>query len=384
MAAYSWDELAGLTLRRQFPAVRGTGRAAIVETMRRIGPIQSQVARSTFVSLAARLPGVRYADIVDAHESFDLVRGSSLRGTVHTCARDHHGVVDAVTRRAMAVSWRRALRLQQVEVADVQDAIEAYATGEWRSPEQLRAHLVSWLNVHESPAAIEAAGAAGQGRAMAHVHSAMIRRPADGTAWERQTAPVYRSACDVLGVEKSDWLADPGAALAELVRVHLTSYGPANRRDIAWWSGSGLRQVDAALATLGDELTQRPGPDGQTYYDLASLRADIYDPGVRLLAEFDATVVGYDPKTRDRFFDSDHLEHFWVATNGAFTAVLLVDGRLAGSWNLAGSGEQRRIELRMFPDKSLVSAAALTPSVEAVDKALGVRISDVEITRIHG
>jgi hypothetical protein len=29
--------------------------------------------------------------------------------------------------------------------------------------------------------------------------------------------------------------------------------------------GEGLRNVDAALATLADELTQRAGPDGQTY-----------------------------------------------------------------------------------------------------------------------
>ena len=43
------------------------------------------------------------------------------------------------------------------------------------------------------------------------------------------------------------------AAMAAVVLLHVRSHGPASRHDIAWWSGVGLREIDAALAQ-GKEL----------------------------------------------------------------------------------------------------------------------------------
>jgi hypothetical protein len=381
MAAYTWDELAGLTLRRQFPAVRGTGRKAVVETLRRVGPVQSQVARSPFVTVSSRLPGARYADIVAAHEAYDVVRGSSLRGTVHTCVREQHPLLDTVARRTLHKFWVRGLRLTRVEADDVRQAMEDFATGAWRTPDELRDHLVGWLAEHETDDAVQAATTDGQARSTAHIHSAMIRRPLSGTGWERQSTPGYRVAADALAVPRSAWLDDPDGALVALVRVHLSSYGPANRRDIAWWSGEGLRNVDQALATLADELTERPGPDGQTYYDLADVRARRHDPGVRLLPEFDALVVGYDPKSRDRFVDASHLPYFWLASNGMFSSVVLKDARLVGSWRFTGPEGRRRVEVRSFPGEPSVSAAELGPQVAALETALAITVADVSVAR---
>lgn len=383
--AYTWEQLARLTLRRQFPAGgRAKSPSAVAELVARIGPIQSQVARSPFVAVAARRQGLRYADIVAAYEAYDIVRGSNLRGTVHTCSRRQHAPLDSVTRRSLATNWRRALRLERLQVADVQAAMERYATGEWRTPEQLRGHLVDWISSHEAPAAVAAASTPGVGRAMAHLHSAMIRRPLDGAAWERQGTPGYRVATDVLGEPRSPLVDDPDAALVELTRLHLASYGPANRRDIAWWSGSGLRHVDAALSALGGELTARPGPDGQTYYDLEAITARQHDPGVRLLPEFDATIVGYDPKTRDRFVDPAHLPHFWLASNGMFTSVVLKDARLVASWRFAGPEGKRRIEVRTFPGAVAVTDSELAGSIAAVEIALDLTVVDVDVAPVEG
>jgi len=63
LSPYTWEQLARATLRRQFPAIRGRGRADVVELVRRVGPIQSQVVRSPFVAESARLPGASYGDI---------------------------------------------------------------------------------------------------------------------------------------------------------------------------------------------------------------------------------------------------------------------------------------------------------------------------------
>ena len=44
------------------PEVEGRDAAAVAEAVRRVGPIQSQTARSPFLGLAARLPGVTHGD----------------------------------------------------------------------------------------------------------------------------------------------------------------------------------------------------------------------------------------------------------------------------------------------------------------------------------
>ncbi|MEP6665130.1 MAG: crosslink repair DNA glycosylase YcaQ family protein [Nocardioidaceae bacterium] len=381
MKPYTWEGLASSTLRRQFPRIRGRGTAAVVELVRRVGPIQSQVARSPFVTVSSRLPGATYDAITAAYESFDVVRGSNVRGTVHTCVREHHPLLDTITRRSQAMGWRRNLKLEKNTVADVQAGIEDFATGEWRTPDELRAHLVSWLESRDGPDVAELARTTGIGRAFAHVHSAMIRRPMGDGGWDRQSAPVYRVAAAVLGVARSPWLADPDAALVALTRQHLTAYGPANRRDIAWWSGEGLRNVDAALATLADELTGRPGPDGQIYYDLLDApKGGGADVGVRLVAEFDALVVAYDPKTRDRFLDPDHLPHVWLQQNGTFSSAVLSEGRLSGSWKFDGTVGERRIEVRMFPGRRRLQESDLADQVNALEKALAIDVSDVTVT----
>lgn len=378
--AYTWEQLAQTTLRRQFPNIRGRGPAAVTELIRRIGPVQSQVARSPYVSVAARLSGATYDDINAAHEAYDVVRGSNLRGTVHTCVREQHPLLDAVTRRASANSWRRGLRLDRVSVEECRAEMARFASGRWRTPAELREHLSQWLERVESAESVEASRTSGMGRSMAHGHSALIRRPMRG-GWDRQTPPGYRLAADVLGAEPSPWLLDPDSAMVELTRLHLASYGPANRRDIAWWSGEGLRNVDAALTRLAGELTERPGPDGATYYDLveAPSRGD-RDAGLRLLPEFDAVVVGYDPKTRDRFFDAAHLGYFWVSSNGMFTSVLLADGRLTGSWRFVGSDDERQLHVRMFPGAPTVSESDLADQVEALQAALAMTVTEVQIT----
>jgi hypothetical protein len=376
--AYTWEVLARATARRQFPRIRGRDAAAIVELVERVGPIQSQVARSPFITVSSRLPGATHAAVTDAYESLAIVRGSTLRGTVHTSTQSQHRMLDGVTRRAMQKGWRTHLKLARTSVADDQAGIEEFARDEWRTPEELRAHLVAWLREHEGDAAADVAAATGVGRAFAHVHSGLIRRPLGDGAWDRQGAPGYRTAAALTGWSGGGLDAD--LTLVAVTRQHLSSFGPANRRDVAWWTGERLTAVDAALTALADELTARPGPDGQTYYDLADLAAGgDADPGVRLLPEYDAAVVGYDPKSRDRFLDPEHLPRIWASANGMFSASVLVDARLAAAWKLVTEKSRRRIQVETFPGRRRLTEADLAGQVAALETALAVEIDDVAI-----
>ena len=371
MTSQDWEELRALSLARQFPEVAGGDAAAAVETIRRIGPIQSQTARSPYVALGARLAGVTHAAVTEAYESHAIVRGSSIRGTVHTSTSEHHALLDAATRVGQRAIWVRHLQLQHTEVDDVWRATERFADDDWRSPDELLEHLRGWMREHDetTPEAIDR----GLHRYLTFGHGGLLRRPLKGP-WSGQGAPGYRTATAVLPGRTV-----PDDPLVEAVRLHVASYGPASRRDVAWWSGLGLRQVDSLLERL--ELTWRDGPGGERYADVPDALPGVDLPGVRLLPEFDAVLCAYDPKARDRFVSPDDHALLWHQNNGYMLAPLLVDGRIGGYWRIEGSGRAKELAVTSFAGSRKPRKAELEAPVAALTTALDVDLGSVTVTR---
>ncbi len=369
--AYDWEELRGLSLGRQFPQVAGRDAAAVVEAVGRIGPIQSQTARSPYVGLGARLPGVSHDAVTEAYEAHALVRGSSIRGTVHTSTAEQHPLLDATTRVGQRNVWTRQLRLDPTEVDDLWSGIEEFARHEWRSADELLTHLERWVADRSGPT--EALDR-GLGRYLSFGHGGLLRRPLRG-AWSGQGAPGYRAATSLLPGRST-----PEDPLREAVRLHLASFGPSSRYDVAWWSGLGLRQVDVLLERL--DPVWREGPDGRSYADLPGSPAAGEAPGVRLLPEFDAVLCGYDPKARDRFVSPADNDVLWHRANGLMLAPVLVDGRVGGHWRLEGSGAARTLRLLCFAGSRRPRRAELDEPVTALATALGVAVTSVTVDRL--
>ncbi len=319
----TWAELAARTLARQFPAISGRTVDDIGAALSAIGPIQAQTARSPFLGLAARLPGLTHETITAAYEELRMVRGSSVRGTVHCSTGVDHAILDAVTRLGQRALWARTLRLAEASLEEVWGALEDYAARAWRTPGELGEHLRSWLAAHDPNASPRLHDTAG--RYFAFGHGGLLRRPLRGP-WSGQGAPGYHAAVTLLGEPyaalREALLADPDAAADALVRRHVTAYGPSSRHDIAWFSGLGLRTIDAALARAAGELTPHDGPDGRTYWDLREPPEPLALPGARLLPEFDALLCGFDPPARERFVDPANYRTLWHQDNGLLLAPL--------------------------------------------------------------
>jgi hypothetical protein len=114
--------------------------------------------------------------------------------------------------------------------------------------------------------------------------------------------------------------------------VHLGSYGPALREDLAFFFGTGLGAVDDVLRRLGDEIVQLGGPNDETYLDLADApNGGPSDPGLRLLPEFDGLLVGYHGRNRTRFLTEQQLPKVWAKVNGLFSPVVLNGGQLVAA-----------------------------------------------------
>jgi Winged helix DNA-binding domain len=372
--AHTWQRLAAATLRRQFPAIADVSRGGLTDLFGRIGPIQSQAARAPFLTASSRLPGVTNATVSAAYEDLDIVRSTSLRGTVHTSPRGDHSALDAVARRTSMNLWCRTLKLSADDVTRLRSRIEDFTADDWLPHAALHDRVLRWLASEGCDEAI-AASRDGVGFALYRGHSALLRRPLTG-GWHQQGTYGYRTAALLLG----DPAVDPDEALTRLVRIHLSAFGPATRHDIAWWTGDGLRRVDAAITRLGDELVAGPGPDGHDYLDVADPPASgAGDPGVRLLPEYDALLLGYAPAGRVKFADPRAISFSLNRANGVHAPTVLAEGRVRGTWRLQTARQSTRLLVSMVPGERRLREEDLAGQAIAVGQVLGVSVDGVEV-----
>lgn len=370
--ACSWDELAGLALARQFPEQPGDATTMDAASMvEQTGAVQSQTARSPFLALAARFPGTTREQVTAAYESGAIVRGSTIRGTVHTATPRQYAALGAATAVGQRTLWQRMLRLEHAALEDLWRATEEFATT-WRSTDDLEDHLHCWLLAHEGRDEVTGQQA---GRYLAFGHGGLVRRPVNGD-WAGQGAPEYRTLRAAPDLTED-------ATIGDALELHLRSHGPSSRHDLAWWSGLGRRVVDTHLADLRSrlDLIEHDGPDGRTYLDVADSPAPRPLDGVRLLPEFDALVCGYDPAGRERFAAPAHLTRLWSGANGLVLPPLLVDGRITGYWRATGSAKRRPLAVVWFAGTRRPARAELDAPVAALEAALGIAVTEVSLTR---
>ena len=134
---YSWEDLAARALARQFPDVPGREVDSVARALHLIGPIQAQTARSLFLALAARMPGVTLETVSAAYDGHRIVRGSNIRGTVRTASTPEDNALlrrMATAGSASTAPWRRTLKLQATALEDIWSGIEDFARDTWRTP----------------------------------------------------------------------------------------------------------------------------------------------------------------------------------------------------------------------------------------------------------
>jgi hypothetical protein len=368
------DQLRRRTLRRQFPTISGRGSEAIADLFRRLGPIQSQVPRAPFLTIASRLPGVDYDSVCALFESHQLVKTSSIRGTVHSSVPEHFVWLDAIARRTRAAQVRNVLKLATVTPEQLGAETEAFASMDWRPRSEIVAHARGWLSERENGWAVDRPDLLSE--SLIWGHSGLLRRPRD-TRWEKRTDIYHRRARSLLpDLPESEF----EAALTELARIHLGSYGPALREDLAFFSGAGLGAVGEALRRLGDEIVHLRGPNEEDYLDLADPPdGGTPDPGLRLLPEYDGLLVGYHGRNRTRFLTEQQLPQVWAKVNGLFSPVVLYDSQLVASWKTITKGRRTDIEVTMLHPHPALPDDLFSDAIAATEQVLDLKITDLRV-----
>ena len=368
------EDLRLRTLRRQFPPIRGRGPAAVVDLIGRLGPIQSQVPRAPFLTISSRLPGVSYGTVCAMFESHQLLKTSNIRGTVHTSVPEQFARLDAVARRSRAAQLRSVLKLHQVTPEQLATEIEAFASEDWTPRSEIVAHARAWLAGRETDDADQVPDVLSD--SLLWGHSGLLRRPRD-TRWDKRTDMFHQRARSLLP-DLPEW--DFAEALTRLVPVHLGSYGPVLREDLAFFFGTGLGAVDDALRRLGDEIIQLRGRNDEAYLDLATAPDNGQsDPGLRLLPEFDGLLVGYHGRNRTRFLTEQQLPKIWAKVNGLFSPVVLYGGFLVASWKTITKGRRTDIEVTMLDPHPVLADDLFADAIKATEQVLDLTVTDLRV-----
>jgi hypothetical protein len=145
-------------------------------------------------------------------------------------------------------------------------------------------------------------------------------------------------------------------ALETLALRYFTSHGPAQAKDFSWWSGLPDKDAKTALGRIKSRLDQSI-VNGKTYWFFPPGATTPDPPPALLLSIYDEYTIAY--KDRSDVSEARDVERM-IAMGNAMTAVIVIDGKVAGTWRK--STKKDTVEIGLSPFRKLD-----TDQQEAVD-----------------
>jgi hypothetical protein len=335
-----------------------------------IGGVQAQVMSAAELQACVRVE-CSVQDIRDAlWKRRTLAKTWLMRGTLHLVPADDLPVFTAAMRTHSmrpTNAWLRYVQLNEPEFVALVEAISEALDGQVLTREELIDRVA-------------------RGRPE-HIRAVMR------SGWGMIFKPVARRGLLCFGpsrgqsvtfVRPQQWLdawreVDPDEALLEVVRRYLRTYGPATKSDFARWWGQWSGVGKAAWIALAGELTP-VSIEGRRAdvlsADVQGIARQPTEESVQLLPPFDPYLMGH--SSRDHIVEAANLSKV-SRTAGWISAVVLVDGRVAGTWTHVAARETLRITVEPFRRLSAKTVAELRRRGESLAGALGLAKAEVRI-----
>lgn len=328
-------------------------RLPVVDALEALLGMQAQEPQAPYVGLFARLQGFDPGELSDLIAAGDAVRGPLMRATLHLVTASDwtrlRPLVDPVLARGFGSSpFSRA-------VAGV-DLGELLALGRSLLAERprTRAELGPLLGQHfrADPASLA--------YAVSYLEP-IVQVPPRGL-WRRGGQARWATAASTLGHHDPQDLSLEG-----LIARYLRAFGPATVQDIQAWSG--LTQFRPVLSAQRDRLRTFEDGQGRELLDLPD--GPLPDPRSpsppRFLPPFDNAIMSH--ADRARIMDQEVRA---LVARDRLMRTFLVDGFVAGSWQLEGASLQIRpfralndAERRALEEEAQRLLALLVPEVSA-------------------
>ena len=157
-------------------------------------------------------------------------------------------------------------------------------------------------------------------------------------------------------------------ALRELCLRYFRSHGPAQLKDFAWWSGLTMEDARAALE-MNDRALEEAVVRGRSYRWVAGGRTPP-PPAAFLASIFDEYTIAYTDRS-DLNSEGRDVETL-ISWGNALTAVIVLDGKVAGGWKRTLTKKRLTIDVRPFRKLSAGARAALTGQAGRMGAFLGI------------
>jgi hypothetical protein len=320
-----------------------------VKAVERLGGLQAQSTTSPYLSLWTRLDGFERAQLVRALKGRRLVKAIIQRGTLHIVTPPDFWAFATARRELGGILWppSYAARLPAARLTELAASIAARLEGVELTFKEVRTLLEPYEQPGISPTFIWRRI---QGQAY------VVHVPPSGI-WGYGGHGVYTAAEGTL----AGGPPPPEEAFDRLVRSYLAAYGPATKQDLGQWAG--IPRIAPITASLERQLLRTfRDEQGRVLYDLP--RAPLPDAAavapVRLIPRFDNLVLSHADRSR---ILGDVPPSRIVTNNGIVHATILVDGFVAGTWQLA----QGRVALEPFAPLARSAQFALKDEVERLE-----------------
>ena len=344
-ASVRWDQVLALRLERQH-LVKRTTPGRLVDVVGRLVGLHAQVMSSAELQLAARIDGLRPTDVRKAlWGRRTVVKTWAFRQTLHLVTPDDLAEFVVAARsleRWHTAAWLRYFKVSEDEVATLIDEIGAVLSGR----PMTRAALVAAVTERLGKQHLNEAMLTGWGTFLgpAAQRGKLVFGPSDGrNVTFANPAKWLKRRIDI---GDSPEAADE--ALARLIARYLAAYPAATKEMIArWWGGGRMGAVNRALRRVAEPLAEVDidGERGLVHeYDLDALVAAEPPLGVRLLPGFDPFTNELPRRVEAAMPVARHEDVHRTA--GWVTPIVIVDGRIAGTWDLRGNGTRGAAEVR--------------------------------------
>jgi hypothetical protein len=378
MIALNWSQVNTWRLSQHHLLQRAAPRD-LGKVVTRIGGVQAQLMSAAELSLWARVEGLKPADVQNSlWRDRSLIKTWAMRGTLHLLEAGEF---------PLYVAARAAVAIKRPP---------SYYSYHGVTPEELAAILVNIPEVLSdvpmtreqlASAVAERSGSANLREVLLSGWGALLKP----SAFRGDICFGPNQGQNVTFVRPDRWIPsnpreiqrqaiEPAEALKEMARRYLNAYGPATAEDFGRWWGIQPGPAKKVFKSLGDEVVP-VDVEGWKAWALGSTIEQIQtlEPAhlVRLLPQFDAYTVGIsrdcEPVLANEFKSRVYRSQGWIS------AVVLIDGRIDGTWDYDQGHSTVFLKVDLFQPASDEVKNGIQAEAKRLSEFLG---AEIEVNRL--
>jgi len=338
MTKLTWPQAISWHMRRQHLDAR-LPRAKVLPLVSGLCGLHAQVMSSAGLTALSRIEGLRLGDISKAlWKDRKLIKTWAMRRTLHLLPTSEYGMwINAcgLYDGPKSPQWLAYFGISQNELEAITEAVPHALGDKLLTREELANEIVRLTGI-------------------AHVHDKLR------LGWGSLLKPACYKGYLCFGPNKGQHtqFGYPGAVResdgnsgASIARQYLAAYGPATGRDFSRWlyGGSGTRATRAMLASLAEEAVEVDIEGAPAWMLRKHVRPALQNEpvrSVRLLPAFDQYVFAAALRSA-RVLPGDFHARVY-RSQGWFSPVLVVDGRMDGVWRFDRNGKRVVVTIEPF------------------------------------